>query len=54
LIWEGGPDEAILGGCRIFIGGAGAADDADVLHANGIRAKMCFAGTEGGCSHDLL
>ena len=30
---------------RLFVGGSRAADDASVLRANGIKTKMCVAGT---------
>jgi hypothetical protein len=39
LVWS--PNASV----RLFVGGSRAADDASVLRANGIKAKMCVAGT---------
>ena len=41
MVWE---DRSA--GQALFIGGSGAADVADVLHAHGITHKLCVAGTE--------
>lgn len=32
-------------GLALWVGGSRAADDASVLHAHGIKAKCCLAGT---------